>query len=127
MATLCPTESQEQQALFRWAAYNRGRHPELRLMYHIPNEGKRPTPTGARMRSEGLRKGVPDICLPVPRGPYHGLYIEMKRVKGSRVSNEQKQWLRDLTDQGYMAVICNGFEAARGVISNYLDTGRVSE
>ena len=121
MATLCPTESQEQQALFRWAAYNRGRHPELRLMYHIPNEGKRPTSTGARMRSEGLRKGVPDICLPVPRGLYHGLYIEMKRVKDSRVSSEQKQWLRDLTDQGYMAVICNGFEAARGVIENYLE------
>jgi hypothetical protein len=34
-----PTEAQEQEALFRWAAYNRAKYPALALMYHIPNEG----------------------------------------------------------------------------------------
>lgn len=115
-----PTEAQEQRALFRWAAYETGRYPELALLYHIPNEGKRSAVTGARMREEGLRKGVPDICLPVARGPYHALYIEMKRTRGSRVSDEQRGWLNGLTRAGNRAVICKGWEAAKDELLNYL-------
>ena len=70
-----PSESVEQQALFRWANFMSGQYPALLLMYHIPNEGKRSRSTGARMKAEGLKPGVPDICLPVPVGQYHGLYI----------------------------------------------------
>lgn len=76
-----PTESQEQQRLFQWARMESGRFPELELLYHIPNEGKRSRATGRRMVAEGLKKGVPDICLPVARGGSHGLYIELKRTK----------------------------------------------
>lgn len=54
-------------------------HPELQLLYHVPNEGKRTWRTGARLKSEGLKPGVPDLCLPVARGKYHGLYVELKR------------------------------------------------
>lgn len=42
-------ESQEQQALFEWAAY----HPELELMHHIPNGGKRNPREAARLKREG--------------------------------------------------------------------------
>ena len=115
-----PTESAEQQALFRWARASSGKHPELRLMYHIPNEGKRNPATGRRMRAEGLRRGVPDICLPVARGGYHGLYIELKRRKGGRVSPEQDQWLNDLRKAGYMAIVSKGWEEAAVSISWYL-------
>ena len=62
-----PTESEEQQTLFRWAAMQCGKYPELALMFHIPNEGKRSWMTGGRMKAEGLKSGVPDIFLPVPR------------------------------------------------------------
>ena len=34
-----PTESVEQQCLFRWAAFQSGRFPELALLYHVPNGG----------------------------------------------------------------------------------------
>lgn len=77
-----PTESEEQQTLFRWAAMQCGKYPELALMFHIPNEGKRSWMTGGRMKAEGLKSGVPDIFLPVPRGEFHGLFVEMKRTKG---------------------------------------------
>lgn len=70
------SESVTQICLFRWAAFMQGQYPELALMYHIPNEGKRSRSAGARMKQEGLKPGVPDVCLPVPRGPYHGLYGE---------------------------------------------------
>lgn len=114
-------ESDEQQALFRWAAYNRGKWPELEMMYHIPNEGRRSAREGARMKREGLRAGVPDICLPVPRGAYHGMYVELKRTRGGTVSAAQDEWLHRLTRQGYVAVCCKGWEAAARAIEDYLE------
>ena len=35
------SESVEQQCLFRWAEYVKGAYPELKLLYHIPNGGRR--------------------------------------------------------------------------------------
>ena len=68
----------------------------------------------------GLRKGVPDICLPVGRGGYHALYIELKRVKGGRVSPDQRQMLADLNAEGNFAVVCRGAEDAKKLILAYL-------
>ena len=115
-----PTESEEQQALFRWAAYESGAHPELALLYHIPNEGKRSQIAGAKLRAEGLKRGVPDICLPVPRGKWHGLYIELKRLRGGRVSDDQQRWLDALNEQEYFATVCRGWQQAAAEIQNYL-------
>ena len=116
-----PTESAEQQWLFKWAAYESGAHPELELMYHIPNEGQRSRATGGRLRAEGLKKGVPDICLPVARMGFHGLYIELKRIKNGRATEEQRAWLKKLTAEGYLACICHGWQAAAEVITDYLN------
>ena len=115
-----PTEAQEQKALFEWARYSRSKYPALSLMYHIPNEAKR-TPWGGREQVDmGLRKGVPDICLPVPSRQYTALYIEMKRRKGGRVSEEQRGWLAALNRVGCKAVVCRGWEEARDEIMQYL-------
>ncbi len=119
----CPTESAEQQCLFRWAQVMQGRYPELSLLYHVPNEGQRSRAVGGRMRAEGLRKGVPDICLPVARGRYHGLYIELKRQRGGRMFPEQAGWIDALNQQGYCACVCKGWEAAAAEIGKYLDGG----
>ena len=122
MTTLpCPTESVEQQNLFRWARLQSGAHPELALLYHIPNEGKRSVHTGRRMRAEGLKRGVPDICLPVARGGKHGLYVELKRLRGSKTSDDQREWLAALEAQGYAVALCKGWEAAAEVITKYIN------
>ena len=123
---LVPTESEEQQALFRWAAYESGAHPELALLYHIPNEGKRSQIAGAKLRAEGLKRGVPDICLPVPRGKWHGLYIELKRQKGSQPTAEQVEWLDALAAEGHGVAWCRGWESAAGVLLEYLRTGKIT-
>lgn len=115
-----PTEDQEQEALFRWAEYAQGAHPELAMLYAIPNGGKRPMSVAIQMKRTGTRKGVPDMALPVARGGAHGLYIELKRKKGGRVSPEQVAWMDALTRQGYRCAVCHGFEAARDVILSYL-------
>lgn len=119
-ASPIPTESNEQQTVFEWAKVHEGKWPELKLLYHIPNEGKRSRITGARMKAEGLRSGVPDICLPVPRGEHHGLYIELKRRRNSKVTQKQLEWIEDLVAQGYVAAVCRGCDEAISLITSYL-------
>ena len=120
MGLAAPSESVEQQCLFRWAALQRGKYPELDMLYHIPNGGKRGKAEAIRFKAEGVKAGVPDICLPVARGEWHGLYIELKRREGGRVSAEQTQWLEALMREGYCTAICRGWEEAQRMIMRYL-------
>ncbi len=116
----CPEEEVEQTCLFRWAAYSLGAHPELKLLHAIPNGGKRSKSEAARMKAAGVKAGVPDMFLPVARGGSHGLYIELKRIKGGRVSAEQLAWMEELTREGYTCAVCHGWEKARETILDYL-------
>ena len=113
------TEAEETEALFQWAAYQMGRWPELELMYHIPNEGKRHPLHGAALKRQGLKPGVPDLCLPVPSQKYCGLYIEMKRRNG-KVTDAQRDFIDKLCQRGYMAIPCWGWEQARDAIEIYM-------
>lgn len=113
------TEEQEQAAVFQWARLRSGRWPELQLMYHVPNGGYRTTREAMILKGQGVRAGVPDICLPVARHGYHGLYIEMKSAKG-KVSPAQREWLKNLNDQGYKAVVCYGREEAVQTLTDYM-------
>lgn len=115
-----PTEDEEQANLFAWATIAKARHPELALLYAIPNGGKRPMSVAVRMKRTGTKAGVPDMFLPVARGGCHGLYIELKRSKGGRVSPEQTAWMHALTEQGYRCAVCHGWTQARLEILDYL-------
>ena len=119
-AAYLPTEEEEQILIFEWAKIQKGTYPELRLLYHIANAGKRSVQTGARLKAAGLASGVPDICLPVARGGYNALYIELKRQKGGRLRENQKKWLSELNAAGNLAVRCDGFDEAVRVILRYL-------
>lgn len=118
--TRIPTEAQEQKALFEWAAYSTGRHPELQLLIHIPNGGSRDPIEARHLKEQGVKPGVSDILLPVPRGPYHSLWIELKRRKGGRVSEAQRRWINVMNRVGNLAVVCKGWEEARKIILDYL-------
>ena len=119
------TESAEQQALFRYCAVEMGRYPELDMLVHTPNEGARTRATGGRLKKEGLRKGFPDITLYLPSCNYHGLMIELKRRRGSRKTQEQKDWVFNLNKYGYAAAFCYGWEDAWKFIKAYLDARRI--
>lgn len=111
-----PTEHWEQTQLFSWAEDK----PELALMYAIPNGGHRDIRVAVKLKEEGVKPGVPDICLPVARGGCHGLYIELKRRKYGRVSQDQLKWIEALIHEGYACSVCCGWEQARDVIEEYL-------
>lgn len=112
-------EHVEQSFLIEWARLRSGSVPELRLLFAIPNGGHRHPATAAKLKAEGVKRGVPDLCLPVPRGPYHGLYIELKAGKNT-ATEEQRDWMEALNAQGYCASVCTGWEAAREAIEFYL-------
>lgn len=117
------TESQEQQTLIEWAELQSHKHKELKMLVHIPNEGKRSREYGAELKRMGLRAGFPDLFLAVPKEMngilWGGLFIEMK-VKGNRCTENQKKWLRRLSEYGYKAVVCYGADEAIKTIKEYL-------
>jgi|TARA_R110000796_G_scaffold165388_2_gene282178 hypothetical protein len=117
------SESTEQQALFEWAELYKRETPELEMLYAIPNQGgagKAAIIRGQRMRREGQKKGIPDLCLPVRRANWNSLYIEMKDVKSGRMSPHQLDWAMKLFRHQNCCVLAHGFEAAREAIMEYL-------
>ena len=92
-----PTEHDEQVALFQWAELNEGAMPELALLFAVPNGGYRPMTTAAQLKAEGVKAGVPDVCLPVARGRFHGLWLELKRADHSNHATQlQEEWIERL-------------------------------
>jgi hypothetical protein len=88
-------------------------------LFAIPNAGDRPVQYTKQLIDEGMRSGVPDLCLPVARGGYHALYIELKRP-GGRLSEKQNDWINFLNDEKNLAVCCVGFSDAKRAIDDYL-------
>lgn len=113
-----PTEHQEQCAVIQYFDLKYKEHRGR--LFAIPNGSYKSRTAASSFKREGLRAGVPDLMLPVARGGYHGLFIEMKRTKGSVTSKEQKSWHKYLNGQGYLCVVCKGFEEAKAVIECYL-------
>lgn len=112
----CGSESGHQKALFAWLAQQTD-YPELKLAFAIPNGGLRDKVTAARLKAEGAKAGVWDIFLPVPRGHWHGLFIEMK-VGNNSLTDPQREFAEKLV--GYYAfIVCYSWEEARTVMINY--------
>lgn len=117
-----PTESQDQIAVVEWAALHEGRCPELAMLFHVPNEGKRSEVGGGILVAMGLRSGIPDLLLPVARQSKHGLAIEMKRVDHSRdSSDEQLRWQDAFHAQGWRVVVAYGFDEAIAALRAYME------
>lgn len=118
-AVASPSEHQEQCNLVTWAAWHSHQYPALALLFAIPNGGARDPITGRRLKDEGVRAGVPDLCLPCARDGWHGLFLELK-VGRNKPSKEQEWWSERLTEQGYLSVVCWGWHDAAGVLVDYL-------
>ncbi len=104
--------------------------PALERLYAIPNGGYRDKITAGKLKAEGVKRGVPDICLPLPmqhqlagRSPfgYCGLYVELKRPKtttqrAGTTSPEQDDWIAYLRGAGYaVSVVFNWRDAAKEI------------
>lgn len=112
-------ESGAQEALFDWIALQKGKYPELQLAFHVPNGGKRNAAEAAHLKRQGVKAGVPDIMLPVARCGYHGLFIELKVGKNKPTEN-QKKWQKALNREGYLSVVCYGWQEAQETMMAYM-------
>ena len=97
-----PTEHEEQRALCRYL-----RQKGL-AYYAIPNAGRRSLGAASWARAEGLRAGVPDLCVLPPRSDGGPIWIELKRQSGGRTSPAQAEWIERLKGLGYRARVCAG-------------------
>lgn len=111
--------------------------PALKLLFAIHNQGHGDQIRGGRAKAEGVKAGVPDLFLPVPRGRrvdlgggrlsggvdwHHGLFIELKlpNYTPSAVKPAQREWHVELDALGYRVAVCGGWEVARAVLIDYL-------
>ena len=97
-----------------------GKYPEILLLHAIPNGDYRGWGVGVKLKAEGVIPGIPDLCMPVARGGFHGFYMELKRSKG-RVSDEQWEFMEALHEQGYFVRVTNHLQTALEIIENYLE------
>lgn len=115
------SEHNLQTAVFTWAnsGYILEKFPELSKMFAIPNGGHRDVRVAQKLKREGVRAGVPDIFLPVARGGYHGLFVEMKHGR-NKPTPEQDTYLRFLASQGYLCVVCYSIDEFEGLVWAYM-------
>lgn len=121
---LDPLEEADQIAIFQWRRLMVPKYPELRWLHASLNGVPLSPGLAAKMRALGMTAGIADVFLPVAKGGYSGLYIELKRAKGvaSDLSDDQREFLGFVAGQGYRAEWCKGWEAAKNLIVEYLET-----
>ena len=116
-------ESKIQQSFIRWFSLQYSKLDKL--LFAIPNGGKRSKITASIMKSEGQKRGVADLFLSIPKRTYsdveykNGLYIETKTDIGKQ-SKEQKEFQKAVESQGYQYTICRSIEEFIKTINDYL-------
>jgi hypothetical protein len=116
--------------LMQWVAMQSHAYPDLQLLFHVTNEGKRSRAAAGIAKAMGLKKGVHDYFLPVPRMvPYPapmrgfylacGLWIEMKKPDEA-LTTEQKWWGERMREKRYVTKTCYSWPQARDVLMDYL-------
>ena len=117
------SEHQEQVALISWfnLQYATFKHHIFAIPNgaHLAGDAKVRTIKMYKMKSEGFLNGVSDLFLMIPKGGWHGMFIEMKSKDGV-LSDDQKEFIGRANLMGYQSIVCYGFEDAKAAISEYL-------
>ena len=118
-----PAKSEDdiQISIIKWAMLQTYKGKRLNYyLVHVPNGGYRKGREGAKLKSMGVQAGYPDLILDIPKGGYHGLRIELKKLKGGVTRDNQKERIAALIDEGYYAEVCKGFKETTRLIKRYL-------
>lgn len=96
----------------------------MQRIYHPANGGRRSARESALFKAQGVRPFVPDYHLPLARGEFHGLFIELKAVDGV-LEKGQRAELERLVADGYCACCAWTAEAAYKALEGYLKLQRL--
>lgn len=110
-----PTEHQEQIGLVNWFKRTYPQYP----IFAIPNGEKRAISVAKRLKAEGVVSGVPDLCIVL--NDARVLWVEMKRVKSSKLSPEQKAIHAIYEELGHIVIVGYGATDASEKIVNYFE------
>ena len=113
------SESHEQASLISWWHLAGPKLAPNVVLAAIPNGGARDAITGARLKREGVVRGMPDLALLCARCGRHALFLEMKTSRG-RVSESQRNLFPLLEAQGYGVAVCHGWREAAETVEAYL-------
>lgn len=113
--TKFPSEHEEQVGFVQWF---RATFPGV-LIYAIPNGGKRSMSVGKELKAEGVVPGVPDLHIPAWR-----MWIEMKRVKGGKLSDEQMTMHAYLESIGDTVIVGRGAKDASARVLGFVQARR---
>lgn len=91
----------------------------LRL-FAVPNGGGRTIQEGVKLKAEGVQSGIPDLCLPIPRHGFHGLFLELKSSRGE-TSKNQRDWLAFLDAVGYAVAVAWSADEAFEIVATYMN------
>lgn len=114
------SEYEDQVAVFEWAALHEHQWPCLKLLFGSLMGVKLPLKLLNKAKKAGMKKGKPDINLPVPRGGFCGLWIELKALGGQKPKGDQKRILEHLGQVGNAVFACKGSAAAIRTIKAYV-------
>ena len=112
--------------VIEWAKRHEGKWPELQGLHSslngifIPGPKKLVYKIINHMKAEGMKRGIPDLFLPVARRGYHGLFIEMKRDDKQKPRPEQVEFMEYAEEQGYRDQVCYGYQDAVDELKWYL-------
>lgn len=115
-----PSEYDHQCALIAWCEKHKERIPDLGFIFASNNGIRVSIGVAVKMKKAGMKKGVPDLFLPIPRHGFSGFFIEMK-VKGGSFGTEQADWFDRLQEKGYRTSVYYSWWDAAAAILSYLD------
>lgn len=115
------TENANQAAVFCYFQQNIDKYPKTQLLFAIPNGGLRDKIVAAKLKATGVKAGVPDMFLPVARGDFHGLFVELKKDQKQTTSSTQDIWMNELQAEGYECLVCFGWVHTVETIIRYLE------
>ena len=113
------SEYQEQVAIFKWSKRMESAYPCLELLFGSMMGVHLPVKALAKLKAAGMKKGKPDINLPVPRGGFCGLWIELK-IKGNDATDEQERMCRHLSEEGNAVYKIFGAASSISIIESYI-------
>lgn len=105
----------------QYFAYKAQQDPTYDMIFAIPNGGDRHIAVAKKLRAEGVKAGVLDLCLPVARRGFNGAFFEMK-VKPNKLTKQQLEWCDRLVLHGYFAEVCWSGDELIEKVEWYLST-----
>ena len=114
------SEHDQQVLVFDTLRLNEDALPFLKWVYAVPNGGSRHPAVAGKLKAEGVKRGISDICLPFASADeqFVGGYIEMKFGK-NKPSPEQAEFLEFVSRERYMTWVAYSADTALDAIEQY--------